>query len=146
MFGTKTISAHGNVKSISGRRNKPNSALEFVGAGSYLHVILGDECLTNPDRCNRNGVTLSFMASFSSDVKNWTEKVYIFDSIGSDFQKLRGVSVYVENKQIYFLISTISSYCLLNVPLSADETWRHYAMTWNSNVIVIYINGKATKR
>ena len=113
-WGSTIGKAYGTIKSTSGVKNRANAALKFVGPGSYIDAgSFHMKCLTFPDICAHSGLSISFMASFGSVAANWKETVNILDSLGSE-RNSTGVAVYVQNKKLWFVVSTVSSYWTLN--------------------------------
>lgn len=130
ILGTRLGRVNGNVTTTSGVRNKSNSALHFTGEGSYIDLgIFGEECFGNPDFCT--GLSLSFMAWFDKTTASSTKRVYILDSVG-DETKYNGLSVYILNNKLWFVVSKTPKYVQTFVGI-VDSEWRHYVMRYNES-------------
>ena len=140
-IGTRPGKVYGNITLTSGVKSMSNSSLQFVGPGAFIDAgNFGKECLTFPNACN-SGLTVSFMASFDNETSKWKKRVYILDSVGDERNSV-GLAVYVENKQLWFVVAGKYQFYMENIALDSDETWRHYAMRWNESAIYIYVNAQ----
>lgn len=127
VVGTRLGKVYGKVTQISGGSEKSNSALEFSGEGSYIDFGKFDkECFGNPDICS--GLSLSFMAWFDKTAISWTKRVYILGSM-ADETKYKGLNVYIQNNNLWFVVSTSFTYMRRMVAI-VDGEWRHYVMRY----------------
>lgn len=143
IVGTRIGNVIGKVTLTTGVKEKPNTALQFTGAGSYIDLgNFDNECFASPDYCSY-GLTLSFMASFDTAAIGWSNRVNILDSSG-DEKNFLGLSVYIQSQKLWFLVSKISKYFLTSVSI-VDNEWRYYVMRWNESLgIAVAVNGQDT--
>ena len=141
ILGTRLGKVNGKVTLTSGVKEKPNSALQFSGDGSYIDLgKFENECFTSPDYCSY-GLSLSFMAWFDKTAAAWSKRVNIIDSARDETSSL-GLSVYVQNQELWFVVSRTSMHMTATVPL-VDSEWRHYVLRWNNSLgIRISIDGQ----
>ena len=139
IFGTKSGKVHGKITSTSGVKEKPNTALQFSSAGSYIDLGQFDkECFGDPNYCS--GLSLSFMAWFDKTAVKWDKRVSILDS-ARDENKYRGLIVYIKDNNLCFVVSTLYEYVQTVVPI-VDNEWRHFVMRYNgSSGISVSVNG-----
>ena len=139
IFGTKPGKVNGKVTSTSGVKGKPNTALQFASAGSYIDLGQFDkECLGDPNHCF--GLSLSFMAWFDKTAVNWDQRISILDSV-EDETKYRGLIVYIKDSNLYFVVSKSSEFGKTSVPI-VDSKWSHFVMRYNSSSgISVSVNG-----
>ncbi|XP_028395163.1 uncharacterized protein LOC114519252 isoform X2 [Dendronephthya gigantea] len=142
IFGTKDGRAFGDIKVISGVKNKPKSALQFSKPGMYIEVPFEEDyCLTFPDICPLKQLTISFMASFDAAAKSW-RNVTIFDSLGGNKDFSTGISVYIDENKLWFLVSYAAQFWKTSVTLQGDGNWRHYVVISSPDSIQVFVNGK----
>ena len=142
VWGTTDGQAFGSINVISGVKNKSESALQFSKSGMYIDVSFEeDDCLTFPDTCPQKKLTLSFMAMFDKTAANWPN-VPLLDSLGGNAQNSTGISVTVNQKQLWFVVSYVDLFWMISVPIQGDEVWRHYALTCSQRLIQVFVNGK----
>ena len=141
--GTTDGQAFGNIKVISGVKNKSESALEFSKSGMYIDVPFEwSDCLTFPDTCPQKELTLSFMATFDKSAANW-RNVALLDSLGGNAQNSTGISVTIDQKELWFVVSFVDSFWKISVPIQGDHVWRHYVLTYSQRLMQVFVNGKA---
>ena len=146
ILGTTIGKVYGKVNPTRGVKEKENTALLFSGEGSYIDLGKFDkECFGNPDYCSF-GLSLSFMAYFDLSAASWTKRVNILDSLGNEDTSNKGISVYIQNKNLWFVISKTSRYKKVSVPL-VDNEWRHYVIRWDDSLgLRVSVNGKDIPR
>jgi hypothetical protein len=139
VVGTKLGKKIGNVTPTTGVREKPDSALKFSGEGSYIDFgKFEQECFGDTDLCS--GLSLSFMAFFDRTIVGSSKKVYILGSM-KDQSTSNGLSVYIQNNQIVFVVSKTRNYWTARISV-VDSEWTHYVMTFNdSSGVDISVNG-----
>lgn len=141
VLGTRSGELNGNITLATGVKGKPNSALQFSGEGSFIDVGKFDkECFGNPDYCL--ALTFSFMAWLDDSSVSSTRRLNILDSIDGDETTNNGLGVYLQNNEMYFVISKTSNYFKSSISIVANE-WRHYVMIFNeSSGLSIFVNGQ----
>ena len=139
VLGTILGNVTGKVTVTTGVREKPNSAIKFSGEGSYIDVgKFENECFGNPDLCS--GLSLSFMAWFDTTTISSSKEVYIMGSM-KDKTKSNGLSVYVQNNEMTFVVSGTRKYWNRRISVT-DNEWLHYVMTFNdSSGVDVWVNG-----
>lgn len=141
--GTIDGRAFGNIKVITGVKDKPDSALQFSESGMYIDVpFYAQDCLTFPDTCPSKHLTLSFMASFDATAANW-QNVAILDSLGGNKQNSTGLSVTINQQKLVFVVSYVDRLWTVSIPIEGDGVWRHYVMTCSPIAIEVLVNGKS---
>ena len=146
VFGTIDGRAFGEINVTSGVKNEPESALQFSNSGMYIDIPFDvEDCLTFPDTCPSKQLTLSFMASFDAAAANWN-KVLILDSLGGSAYNSTGLSVTVDQKKLWFVVSYVNLFLEINIPIQGDGAWRHYALLCSTSSISVLVNGKVAKR
>ncbi|XP_028395191.1 uncharacterized protein LOC114519267 isoform X2 [Dendronephthya gigantea] len=142
ILGTTIGKVNGKVIPTTGVREKANTALQFTGEGSYIDLGRFDkECFGDPKYCGF-GLSLSFMAWFDTSVMSWTKQVNILGSSGDENTSNKGISVYILNKNLWFVLSRTAESKKVSVPL-VDNEWRHYVMKWNNSLgLRVSVNGK----
>lgn len=141
--GTVDGIVYGDVLVISGVKNKTDSALLFTKSGMYIDVKLKEtDCLILPDFCPSKKFTLSFMASFDATAATWS-KVFILDSLEKNEEESTGVSVYVDQKKLWFVVSYVHMFWKIDVPINGDSVWRHYVVVCDIKKITLYVNGES---
>lgn len=131
-----------NINVTSGVKGKPNSALEFSKSGMYIDIPFAfQDCITFPDVCPFKQLTLSFMASFDNTAANWN-KVAILDTLGGNENNSTGISVYISEKKLWFVVSYVNLFWKINIPIRGDNAWRHYVLTCSPLAINVHVNGK----
>ena len=140
VLGTRLGKVSGKITPTLGVKEKPGSALQFSGEGSYIDLGKFDkECFGNLDYCS--GLSLSFMAWFEKTTISSSKRVYILDYMG-DETKYKGLGVYIQNNNLFFVVSKTSKYWRTFVPI-VDNEWRHYVMRHNdSSGITVSVNGQ----
>ncbi|CAB3996190.1 Hypothetical predicted protein, partial [Paramuricea clavata] len=140
VLGTKIGTINGKVTPTSGVRGTPNTALQFSSEGSYIDVgKFEKECFGNPDYCF--GLSLSFMAWFDKTAISSSKRVYILDSV-EDETKYKGMSVFIQSNNLWFVVSKTARYVNTFVPI-VDNEWRHYVMRYNDSAsISVSVNGQ----
>lgn len=140
--GTIDGRAFGSIEVISGVKDEPESALQFSKSGMYIDIPFeSEDCLTFPDTCPSNQLTLSFMASFDALAANW-DNVVILDSFGGNENNSTGISVTVSKKMLVFLVSYVDKFWKISIPIQSYTMWHHYLLTCSDSRIQIYVNGK----
>ncbi|XP_046846401.1 uncharacterized protein LOC124440117 isoform X2 [Xenia sp. Carnegie-2017] len=141
--GTVDGAVYGDVLVISGVKNKTESALLFTKSGMYIDVKLKEtDCLILPDICPSKEFTLSFMASFDITAATWS-KVFILDTLEKNEEESTGVSVYVDQKKLWFVVSYVHMFWKIDVPINGDSVWRHYVVVCDIKKITLYVNGES---
>ncbi|CAB4014988.1 macrophage mannose receptor 1-like, partial [Paramuricea clavata] len=141
--GTIDGRAFGNIKVITGVKDKPDSALQFSESGMYIDVpFYAQDCLTFPDTCPSKHLTLSFMASFDATAANW-QNVAILDSLGGNKENSTGISVTINQQKLVFVVSYVDRLWTVSIPIEGDGVWRHYVMTCSPIAIEVLVNGKS---